>query len=169
MGLFLKAIFKFDFFFFLELYNSRDKIVQRINGTIDKPKRRRGRPSKLPKEIILAQQQAADEEAYVKKKLEESENLSKIDDDTSGRKRRNVKKPSRFNEVVQGSELERIYVEKGVIDRSELLNETVTLEDAKTIDFTSNVIGQMHDKDGHSLGNVVCDNHFRPSQNTKCK
>lgn len=87
------------FLIILGFYKPNDKIVKRVTGSIDKPKRRRGRPSRPPQDVLLAQQREADEKAENEKRL--AEMLAAAEADSPGRKRRNIKKPSRFKEVVQ--------------------------------------------------------------------
>ncbi|CAH0405076.1 unnamed protein product [Chilo suppressalis] len=75
-------------------------------GGIEKPKRKRGRPPKKnkPPEAVIREPATVQEEIYT---IEEA----------NGKRRR--KTPTRFKEVIQGKELERIFIEEGVTDGEE--------------------------------------------------
>ncbi|KAG4073506.1 hypothetical protein HA402_000730 [Bradysia odoriphaga] len=84
----------------------------------EKEKRKRGRPTKATVDKIKEQEAQALEAAKIEQLAkEERESLELMEENTAGRRRRKIKLPSRFQEVVQGRELERVYVENGVIDK----------------------------------------------------
>ncbi|CAG4976148.1 unnamed protein product [Parnassius apollo] len=99
------------------VYQIEHPIALQVAG-LEKPKRKRGRPPKKPKcPEELAQQ------ATVQVSQEENTKSGRKDcqyprgndsDEPTGKRRR--KTPTRFKEVVQGKELERIFKEEGVID-----------------------------------------------------
>ncbi|CAH0726202.1 unnamed protein product, partial [Brenthis ino] len=93
-------------------YHVEHPISLQVAG-LEKPKRKRGRPPKKPKSPEeLAQEAAAKEKQELISKINNKE-----DEQPSGKRRR--KTPTRFKEAVQGKELERIFMEKGVIDADE--------------------------------------------------
>lgn len=74
-----------------------------------------------------------------------------------GRRKRRVRIPVRFQQAVQGKELERIYVEKGVIDRTESMNDEgfANPSELETNDCSDEIIGHLQDKDGSNLADLV--------------
>nr|XP_026489304.1 zinc finger and SCAN domain-containing protein 2-like isoform X1 [Vanessa tameamea] len=93
------------------VYQVEHPISLQVAG-LEKPKRKRGRPPKKPKTPEeIAQEAAAKEQQEVSKTDEKEE------EEPSGKRRR--KAPTRFKEAVQGKELERIFIEVGVIEGEE--------------------------------------------------
>ncbi|XP_037866554.1 zinc finger protein 271 [Bombyx mori] len=116
-----------------------DHIVALQVAGLEKPKRKRGRPpkkQKTPEELI--QEAAAREEQLKAKKRNEKE------EELNGKRRR--KTPTRFKEVVQGKELEKIFKEEGVIDDEldgDIKSEVVM--DSKSTSQEEEVIGHRED------------------------
>ncbi|XP_025835405.1 zinc finger protein 37-like [Agrilus planipennis] len=111
----------------------------------EKPKRRRGRP---PKTITTeCNENEPQKETKVKP---ESEDEPETDND--GRRKRKIKVPTRFQEVVQGKELERIFLEEGVIGE----DSTSDYEHGKADHLEDNeIIGRLQSKDGDNLGELI--------------
>lgn len=73
-----------------------------------------------------------------------------------GRRKRRVKIPVRFQQAVQGKELERIYLEKGVIDRESMNDEGFANSSEQEInDCSDEIIGHLQDTDGSNLADLV--------------
>ncbi|KAJ6643231.1 Zinc finger protein [Pseudolycoriella hygida] len=137
----------------LNLFRADHVIYSRF-GQPGKEKRKRGRPSKSVADKLKEQKEQAVEQ--LEKAEKESEELS--EENAAGRRKRKIKLPSRFQEVVQGRELERIYVENGVIDRLEHTsdNDCFTNE-AEVNDYSEGVIGHMEDTNGSNVVDLVFD------------
>lgn len=85
------------------LFTSDLEIRYRMDGTTPKPKRKRGRPPKDPANILREQQLAEEAET---KRLEAEKKANELkeseeDGDNEKRKKRRIKIPQRFQEVVQ--------------------------------------------------------------------
>ncbi|CAF4955565.1 unnamed protein product [Pieris macdunnoughi] len=96
------------------IYHVEHPISLQMAG-LDKPKRKRGRPSKklkTPEE--LAQEAAA---AVAAKEEEARQQAQRAQEECHGKRRR--KMPTRLKGAVQGRELEKIFIEEGVIDKAE--------------------------------------------------
>ncbi|XP_022120186.2 zinc finger protein 37 isoform X3 [Pieris rapae] len=96
------------------IYHVEHPISLQMAG-LDKPKRKRGRPSKklkTPEE--LAQEAVA---AVAAKEEEARQQAQRAQEESHGKRRR--KMPTRLKGAVQGRELEKIFIEEGVIDRAE--------------------------------------------------
>lgn len=158
------------------MFPSDHEIVLKTETNSDKPKRKRGRPPKPPPEVLEAlwkEQLAAFELA---KKETELKEISDDDDGTGEfrKKRRRIKIPSRFQEAVQGKELERIYVEKGVIEKAEIPSDFDENDDGfdNYNDDRDEVIGHLQSNDGNLLGDLVLVNggvKSRTSRKSKTK
>ncbi|XP_052758670.1 zinc finger protein 835-like isoform X2 [Galleria mellonella] len=96
------------------MYQVEHPIALQIAG-LEKPKRKRGRPPKKPKST----EELPEEEPVVLQNLDSANNSK--EEPTPGKRRR--KTPTRFKEAVQGKELERIFIEEGVIDGEESEND----------------------------------------------
>ncbi|CAH2104186.1 unnamed protein product [Euphydryas editha] len=94
------------------VYHVEHPISLQVAG-LDKPKRKRGRPPKKHK----TPEEIAKEEAAKEQQPEVSKPDEKDEEEPSGKRKR--KAPTRFREAVQGKELERIFIEVGVIDGEE--------------------------------------------------
>ncbi|CAH4011725.1 unnamed protein product [Pieris brassicae] len=96
------------------IYHVEHPISLQMAG-LDKPKRKRGRPSKklkTPEE--LAREAAA---AVAAKEEEARQQAQRAQEESHGKRRR--KMPTRLKGAVQGRELEKIFIEEGVIDKAE--------------------------------------------------
>ncbi|XP_061381685.1 zinc finger protein 37-like isoform X1 [Danaus plexippus] len=118
------------------VYQVEHPISLQVSG-LDKPKRKRGRPPK--------KQKTAEEIAQeTPKTVEIEDKTEKDDDERSGKRRR--KTPTRFKEAVQGKELERIFIEEGVIDGNESDHNTkadTTQENKLPVNKEPQVIGHL--------------------------
>ncbi|CAH2239037.1 jg23589 [Pararge aegeria aegeria] len=95
------------------VYHAEHPVSLQVAG-LERPKRKRGRPPKKPKSAEeLAREAVSKSQTRETKSFRER----KDDEDLSGKRRR--KTPTRFKEAVQGKELERIFLEVGVIDGEE--------------------------------------------------
>lgn len=68
--------------------------------------------------------------------------------------------------------MERIYVEKGVIDKSESLSEDgyAHMQDTDVIDYTDDIIGHLQDTDGQNVADLVFENSkYRLNRKSPCK
>ncbi|KPI94561.1 Zinc finger protein 568 [Papilio xuthus] len=119
------------------VYQLEHPISLQVAG-LDKPKRKRGRPPKTQK----SPEELAEKDAL--KEQEKSKNEGSESDGTAGKRRR--KTPTRFKEVVQGKELERIFKEEGMTDGEDSDNEKkVSVEQSPTAPETKEpqVIGHL--------------------------
>lgn len=113
---------------------------------LEKPRRKRGRPPKVQSEVKTE---------LVEEPMEtKSEEKQVSDDETEeGRRKRKIKAPTRFQDIVQGKELDKILKEEGVIDDDNIgdaENENVSKEQ---------VIGRMESKEGENLGELIVINN----------
>ncbi|XP_050362019.1 zinc finger protein 184-like isoform X2 [Nymphalis io] len=116
------------------VYQVEHPISLQVAG-LEKPKRKRGRPPKKPKSPEeIAQEAAVKEQQEVSSKTDEKE-----EEEPSGKRRR--KAPTRFKEAVQGKELERIFIEVGVIEGEEAEKKPK----ADTVPKEPEVIGHLED------------------------
>lgn len=168
---------QFDFFIDAPLFPSDHELLLKTETNSDKPKRKRGRPPKPPPEVLEALRKEQDAALELAKKETELKDISDDDDDGSGefrKKRRRIKIPSRFQEAVQGKELERIYVEKGVIEKPEIPSDFDENDDGfdNYNDDRDEVIGHLQGNDGSTLGDLVLVNggvKSRTSRKSKTK
>ncbi|XP_050667414.1 zinc finger protein 260-like isoform X2 [Leptidea sinapis] len=100
------------------LYHLEHPISLQVAG-LDKPKRKRGRPSKKPKTPEqLAEEAAA---AAAAKELEARHQAEiEVQENEAPEGKRKRKAPTRFKEVVQGKELEKIFLDEGLIDGEDI-------------------------------------------------
>ncbi|CAK1544315.1 unnamed protein product [Leptosia nina] len=96
------------------VYHVEHPISLQMAG-LDKPKRKRGRPSKKSKSPEEIAQEAA--AAVAAQEKEARQRAERAQEENHGKRRR--KTPSRLRETVQGRELEKIFIEEGVIDKAE--------------------------------------------------
>ncbi|XP_059609022.1 zinc finger protein ZFP2-like [Phlebotomus argentipes] len=123
---------------------------------VEKPRKKRGRPPKPSPEVLEAQRLRAEEELLAKQRQEAQEREEQGED---GRRKRKIRAPARFQGVVQGKELEKVYVAEGVIDKtgvsdteeSAQIIENATEEDGRG----SQVIGHLKSSDGVVLSDLV--------------
>ncbi|XP_014369014.2 zinc finger protein 91 [Papilio machaon] len=119
------------------VYQLEHPISLQVAG-LEKPKRKRGRPPKTQK----SPEELAEKDAL--KEQEKSKNEGNDSDGTAGKRRR--KTPTRFKEVVQGKELERIFKEEGMTDGEDSDSEKkVSVEQSPTVPETKEpqVIGHL--------------------------
>ncbi|KPJ07122.1 Zinc finger protein 836 [Papilio machaon] len=119
------------------VYQLEHPISLQVAG-LEKPKRKRGRPPKTQK----SPEELAEKDAL--KEQEKSKNEGNDSDGTAGKRRR--KTPTRFKEVVQGKELERIFKEEGMTDGEDSDSEKkVSVEQSPTAPETKEpqVIGHL--------------------------
>lgn len=68
--------------------------------------------------------------------------------------------------------MERIYVEKGVIDKSESLSDDdyTQMQDTDVIDYSDDIIGHLQDTDGTTVADLIFENNkYRLNRKTLCK
>lgn len=143
------------------------ELIQRMSGTIttveanlEKPKRKRGRPPKPPPQIDPPVEDPK-KEFNIEPEQEEDPQTTL----SSGRRRRQIKIPSRYQEAVQGKELEKVYVETGVIEHSDFGSDIdeglqeVTASGENCTVYPVEVIGHLQDNDGENLGDLVVINN----------
>ncbi|KAI5640655.1 zinc-finger double domain-containing protein [Phthorimaea operculella] len=123
------------------VYQVEHPIALQVSG-LEKPKRKRGRPPKKPKSPEeIAQELAAREKELAAKKQKAAKQV-----EVSGKRTR--KAPTRYQEAVQGKELERIFKEEGVIDEmdgeAEIKKEAEEVEE-KPPPKEPEVIGHLED------------------------
>lgn len=86
---------------FVDLY-SDDHVIYNRFGQPGKEKRKRGRPSKATVDKLKEQEAQALEAAKIEQLARmEQESLEMLEENTAGRRKRKIKLPSRFQEVVQ--------------------------------------------------------------------
>lgn len=153
---------KYDFGDFCEdsvLFPQSHELSLKMRG-FEKPKRKRGRPPKLPPEELEAQRLKAEEE-FLAKQRKEAQELREIEESLEeGRRKRRVRIPARFQSVVQGKELEKAYVAEGVIDKTDISD---TEDNAPIIENAtdgdegrgSQIIGHLKSSDGVVLSDLV--------------
>ncbi|CAH0556666.1 unnamed protein product [Brassicogethes aeneus] len=110
---------------------------------LNKPKKKRGRPPRSQTEVKDNSHQTpvADKE----KKVEEEIGLD-------GRRKRRIKVPQRYQGEVQGKELDKYFIEEGVIDGDEA--QPGIVEDLNKKKY-QNVIGRIETVDGEQTGQMV--------------
>lgn len=87
--------------FVVDLY-SDDHVIHNRFGSPTKEKRKRGRPSKAITDKLKEQEQQAAEATKIEElKKVENESQALLDEGNVGRRKRKIKLPSRFQEVVQ--------------------------------------------------------------------
>lgn len=95
-------------FFFIEGLFTEDHVIHNRFGQLGKEKRKRGRPCKA---IIdkLKEQEAAEAAKIEQLAKAEKESQELLEENTAGRRKRKIKLPSRFQEVVQVLILSRYF------------------------------------------------------------
>ncbi|KAF5295437.1 hypothetical protein FQA39_LY13098 [Lamprigera yunnana] len=115
---------------------------------LERPKRKRGRPPKLPA--------SADNIVEIKETLNPVTEQEEEDiDDIENRRKRKIKVPSRFQEAVQGKELDRIFKEEGVLGEDSLSEDENHIEVEPNTQSNEEVIGHLQSKEGEDLGELV--------------
>lgn len=61
---------------------------------------------------------------------------------------------------MKGKELERIYLEKGVIDKSDALSD-YEFKDTEIVDYSDDLIGHLKDNNGQNIAELVLNNSGR--------
>ncbi|XP_047514223.1 zinc finger protein 48-like isoform X4 [Pieris napi] len=120
------------------IYHVEHPISLQMAG-LDKPKRKRGRPSKklkTPEE--LAREAAA---AVAAKEEEARQQAQRAQEECHGKRRR--KMPTRLKGAVQGRELEKIFIEEGVIDKAEGDPDAAAAEDGASTEPEVKTIGHV--------------------------
>lgn len=126
---------------------------------LDKPKKKRGRPPRPPPEVLEAQRQ---EQQRILESIKKDDSPEEDFDESSGlRRKRRVKIPTRFQEALQGKELDRIFAEKGVIDgqgyEEDFFEDNIDPESG----YRNEVIGHLQRVDGTSMGDLVVIKSFK--------
>ncbi|XP_037046087.1 zinc finger protein 184-like isoform X2 [Bradysia coprophila] len=136
---------------------SDDHVIYSRFGLPEKEKRKRGRPSKATVDKIKEQEAQTLEAAKIEQLAkEERESQELMEENTAGRRKRKIKLPSRFQEVVQGRELERVYVENGVIDKLDNVSDNEGFTNEADVN-SEGVIGHMEDADGLHVVDLIFD------------
>uniref|UniRef100_A0A6V7I3C8 C2H2-type domain-containing protein n=1 Tax=Bracon brevicornis TaxID=1563983 RepID=A0A6V7I3C8_9HYME len=153
------------------MYAEDHEMALQIEG-LEKPKRKRGRPSKRQMEAEGEKMNEEHLEPASQEEDEKQEEEEEIGED--GRRRRKRKAPKRFSEVVRGKELERIFKEEGVIDEEE----DDPTENYEELDENVNepvangqeeIIGHLETEEGKDLGELVVINRARGRGRPKFK
>lgn len=93
------------YFAFIEDLFSDDHVIHSRFGQLAKEKRRRGRPSKATVDKLKEQEEQAAEALKIEQLTKaEKESQELLEENTAGRRKRKIKLPSRFQEVVQVSD-----------------------------------------------------------------
>ncbi|GAB0096428.1 zinc finger protein Xfin-like [Sergentomyia squamirostris] len=123
---------------------------------VEKVRRKRGRPPKpTPEEI---ERKKAEEEFRAEQKKREAEEDRERETAKEGKRRRRVRIPARFDGVVQGKELEKVYVSQGVIDKTDISDSeegTGMIENATEDGRGCQIIGHLKSSDGMVLSDLV--------------
>lgn len=148
------------------LYTSDHELAYKLEG-LNKPKKKRGRPPRPSPEVLEAQRQ---EQALALEKMKKETSAEEEYDENSGlRRKRRVKKPTRYQESLQGKELERVFAEKGVID-SHGFDEDFYEEDINDDSgYRNEVIGHLQREDGTSMGDLVVIKSFKRGKSKQNK
>lgn len=86
---------------FADLF-SDDHVIHSRFGQLGKEKRKRGRPSKAVSDKLKEQEELAAETVKMEQAAKTDKELEEqLDENTAGRRKRKIKLPSRFQEVVQ--------------------------------------------------------------------
>lgn len=81
---------------------SDDHVIHNRFGQLGKEKRKRGRPSKAIVDKLKEQEEQAAKAAKIEQLAkEEKESQELLEENTAGRRKRKIKLPSRFQQVVQ--------------------------------------------------------------------
>ncbi|XP_055694741.1 zinc finger protein 568-like [Lutzomyia longipalpis] len=140
------------------LFPSSHTLSLQVQG-VEKPRKKRGRPPKPPQDVLEAQRLRAEAEYLAEQRRKEAQEL-KEQEESNGRRKRRVKIPERFRSVVQGKELEKVYVAQGVIDKTDISDTdegaAVSIIENTTDDGRgSQVIGHLKSADGAVLSDLV--------------
>ncbi|KAK7790121.1 hypothetical protein R5R35_006488 [Gryllus longicercus] len=137
------------------LYSTDHEMTLKMEG-LDKPRRKRGRPKKVPQPE--PEQPPLPAEEPEPSKDEELPPDDELDEDADKRRRRKRKAPIRYLEAVRGKELERMFREEGVIDDDEPddgEDDEVEEKVADEQDVGEEVIGHLENQEGQDLGELV--------------
>ncbi|XP_017769673.1 PREDICTED: zinc finger protein 271-like [Nicrophorus vespilloides] len=138
------------------LFPPEHELSLRTEG-LEKPKKKRGRPPKSANTF-------AEEEPFeIVEEVKQDDNEIDID----GKRKRRIKKPSRYSELLQGKELDRVFKEVGVFDEDEVLSDS-NLHLLENGAGTGEVIGHMADVNGENLAQLVISKNANKTRN-KCK
>lgn len=153
------------------MYTAEHEMSLQMEG-LTKPRRKRGRPPKVPADADSMVTKENPAEAVSQGEEDKQEEEEEVDGD--GRRRRKRKVPKRFLEAVQGKELERIFKEEGVIDEeddndSELFDDPEDLLKASSQDGQEEIIGHLETEEGTDLGEVVIVNRGRIRPKSKLR
>ncbi|KAG7311192.1 hypothetical protein JYU34_002195 [Plutella xylostella] len=96
------------------IFHVEHPIALQVAG-LERPRRKRGRPPKKTKSPEELAQEIKEKEEQLAREAAMKENF--LNGEAVGKRRR--KTPTRFREAVQGKELERIFIEEGMIDPEE--------------------------------------------------
>lgn len=111
---------------------------------LEKPRKKRGRPPKPPPE---AKPEIVQKEPEQKPISDED-----VEEDVEGRRKRKIKAPTRFQDIVQGKELDKILKAEGVIDDE-------NIGGPETESNANEVIGRMESGEGENLGDLIMSNN----------
>ncbi|KAF5298443.1 hypothetical protein FQR65_LT01222 [Abscondita terminalis] len=117
---------------------------------LERPKRKRGRPPKPPPPVEGA---LVEEDDALKNDLDQD--VEDDGDDLESRRKRKIKVPSRFQEAVQGKELDRIFKEEGVLGEDSFSEDENHLETENSNKGGDEVIGHLQSREGEDLGELV--------------
>ncbi|KAK5646668.1 hypothetical protein RI129_005132 [Pyrocoelia pectoralis] len=128
---------------------------------LERPKRKRGRPPKPPQptNAVIEEEQ--------KDPLEQE--IEENADDLENRRKRKIKVPSRFQEALQGKELDRIFKEEGVLGDESLSDDETHSEAKFTNKAGDEIIGHLQNKEGEDLGELVIVNRSTNKVRIKAK
>ncbi|XP_063233900.1 zinc finger protein 34-like isoform X2 [Bacillus rossius redtenbacheri] len=144
------------------MFTTDHEMALKMQG-LERPRKKRGRP---PKPRLPPEEQQRSEEAIAKEPdSPEQQDAEETEEDGDGRRRRKRKVPVRFQEALQGKELERLFREQGLINQDEPEEPEETEVDEKG-EATENVgqdevIGHLETPEGQDLGELVIVNRGR--------
>lgn len=128
---------------------------------LERPKRKRGRPPKpLQSANLVVEEETRDAE---------EPDIEETTDDLESRRKRKIKVPSRFQEALQGKELDRIFKEEGVLGDESLSDEETYSETKLTSKAGDEIIGHLQNKEGEDLGELVVVNRSTNKIRIKAK
>ncbi|XP_036149519.1 zinc finger and SCAN domain-containing protein 2 isoform X2 [Monomorium pharaonis] len=152
------------------MYTAEHEMRLQMEG-LTKPRRKRGRPSKVHTEEDFVVTKENSVETVSQGEEDKQEEEEEIDGDSRRRRKRKV--PKRFLEAVQGKELERIFKEEGVIEEddndSEMCDNSETPLNTSSQDGQEEVIGHLETEEGTDLGEVVIVNRGRIRSKSKLR
>lgn len=131
------------------LFPPEHELSLRAEG-LTKPRRKRGRPPKSSQPPTTTTSEVV-QNTINEEKIEEIEETTE-----DGKRKRRIKKPTRFSEGIQGKELDKVFKQTGILDEESIsdVEDSVEEEEAEN-PSKAEVIGRLETENGEDLGQPV--------------